>query len=120
MPTFCYRFTSSCKLIRVLQLCFNYNANIANLKWSFCLPVQESTTMAESLGIFTEPKCLVENTPDCKPIVNQDVLQELQKLNKPVVVVAIAGPYRTGKSYLMNQLARRKQGQSINLSYATT
>ena len=60
------------------------------------------------------------NTSDGKLAVNEDVLQELQKLDKQVVVVVIAGPYRTGKSYLMNQLAGYKPGQSINLSYATT
>ena len=47
--------------------------------------------MAESLNIFTQPKCLVESIPDDKLAVNQDVLHELQKLNKQVVVVAIAG-----------------------------
>ena len=99
---------------------YDVELNIDNLKSLFCLVVQESTTMAEMLGIFTEPKCLVESPPDGKLDVNHDVLQELQKLDKPVVVVVIAGPYRTGKSYLMNQLAGQNLGQSISLSYSTT
>ena len=67
--------------------------------------------MAESLTIFTEPKCIVESIPDDKLAVNQDVLQKLQKLNKQVVVVVIAGQYRTGKSYLMNQLVGHRPDQ---------
>ena len=120
IPTFCYRFTSSYKLIRVLQSVCNYITNNANLKSLFCIIVQEPTTTGESLSIFFEPKCLVESTPLGVPAINQDVLRELQKLDKPVVVVVIAGPYRTGKSYLMNQLAGHNAGKSISLSDAIT
>ncbi|XP_061436665.1 guanylate-binding protein 1-like isoform X1 [Lethenteron reissneri] len=38
--------------------------------------------------------------------INEDTAQVLGKIKKPVVVVAIAGKYRTGKSFLMNRLAK--------------
>uniref|UniRef100_A0ACB8FSJ5 Uncharacterized protein n=1 Tax=Sphaerodactylus townsendi TaxID=933632 RepID=A0ACB8FSJ5_9SAUR len=57
-----------------------------------------------------EPMCLIENNLGDKLRVNQEALQLLQKINQPVVVVAIVGLYRTGKSYLMNKLAGKDRG----------
>ncbi|KAL8219642.1 UNVERIFIED_CONTAM: hypothetical protein K2H54_029908 [Gekko kuhli] len=57
-----------------------------------------------------EPMCLIENNPGEKLQVNQEALQLLQRINQPVVVVAIVGLYRTGKSYLMNKLAGKDKG----------
>ena len=72
-----------------------------------------ASIMAESLQIFVTPQCLVESTHDCKLAINQTVFKEMKKLDKPVVVVVIAGPYRTGKSYLMNRLADLRTGQLV-------
>uniref|UniRef100_A0A2K6D4B9 GB1/RHD3-type G domain-containing protein n=1 Tax=Macaca nemestrina TaxID=9545 RepID=A0A2K6D4B9_MACNE len=55
------------------------------------------------------PICLVENNND-KLLVNQQAIQILEKISQPVVVVAIVGLYRTGKSYLMNHLAGQNHG----------
>ncbi|XP_026308657.1 guanylate-binding protein 6-like [Piliocolobus tephrosceles] len=55
------------------------------------------------------PICLVENNND-KLLVNQQAVQILDKISQPVVVVAIVGLYRTGKSYLMNRLAGENHG----------
>ncbi|XP_074191204.1 guanylate-binding protein 6 [Rhinolophus sinicus] len=55
------------------------------------------------------PICLVENNNE-QLSVNQKALQILDKISQPVVVVAIVGLYRTGKSYLMNCLAGQKDG----------
>ncbi|XP_023365702.1 guanylate-binding protein 4-like, partial [Otolemur garnettii] len=55
------------------------------------------------------PICLVENLQE-KMMVNPKALQILKNISQPVVVVAIVGLYRTGKSYLMNRLAGKKQG----------
>ncbi|XP_003418519.1 guanylate-binding protein 6 [Loxodonta africana] len=55
------------------------------------------------------PICLVENQNQ-KLKVNQEAVEILDKISQPVVVVAIAGMYRTGKSYLMNCLAGQKNG----------
>ncbi|XP_068963582.1 guanylate-binding protein 6-like [Petaurus breviceps papuanus] len=58
------------------------------------------------------PICLVENR-NGELTVNQQALQILTSITKPVVVVAIVGLYRTGKSYLMNRLAGKNTGFSL-------
>nr|XP_048309673.1 guanylate-binding protein 2-like [Myodes glareolus] len=59
-----------------------------------------------------EPMCLIENTEE-QLVVNQEALGYLSVIKQPVVVVAIVGLYRTGKSYLMNKLAGKKSGFSL-------
>nr|XP_008999898.2 guanylate-binding protein 4 isoform X1 [Callithrix jacchus]XP_054092478.1 guanylate-binding protein 4 isoform X1 [Callithrix jacchus] len=63
----------------------------------------------ESESIMMAPICLVENQKE-QLTVNSKALQILDKISQPVVVVAIAGIYRTGKSYLMNRLAGKNHG----------
>ncbi|XP_043856559.1 guanylate-binding protein 1-like [Dromiciops gliroides] len=58
------------------------------------------------------PVCLIENI-EGQLIVNQKSLEILSSITEPVVVVAIVGLYRTGKSYLMNKLAGKKSGFSL-------
>lgn len=58
---------------------------------------------------MTAPICLVENY-NMQLSVNQRAIQILEKISQPVVVVAIVGLYRTGKSYLMNRLGGRNRG----------
>uniref|UniRef100_A0A670IP92 GB1/RHD3-type G domain-containing protein n=1 Tax=Podarcis muralis TaxID=64176 RepID=A0A670IP92_PODMU len=60
-----------------------------------------------------KPMCLIENNPNEQLRVNQEALKILQSIQQPVVVVAIVGLYRTGKSYLMNKLAGKKKGFSL-------
>ncbi|XP_042548254.1 guanylate-binding protein 4-like [Dipodomys spectabilis] len=55
------------------------------------------------------PICLVENEKE-QLMVNPKAVKVLEAITKPVVVVAIVGIYRTGKSYLMNRLAGHNQG----------
>ncbi|XP_070637103.1 guanylate-binding protein 6-like [Bos indicus] len=55
------------------------------------------------------PISLVENDNE-QLSVNQEAIETLEKISQPVVVVAIVGLYRTGKSYLMNRLAGQKHG----------
>ncbi|KAL1790106.1 guanylate-binding protein 6-like, partial [Sigmodon hispidus] len=62
---------------------------------------EETTMMA--------PICLVENDKE-QLFVNQKAIEILDKISQPVVVVAIVGLYRTGKSYLMNRLAGQNHG----------
>ncbi|KAL6032850.1 hypothetical protein STEG23_031060, partial [Scotinomys teguina] len=58
------------------------------------------------------PLCLIENVKgQLRP--NQKALEILSAITQPVVVVAIVGLYRTGKSYLMNKLAGKKTGFSL-------
>ncbi|XP_067318173.1 guanylate-binding protein 1-like [Anolis sagrei] len=62
---------------------------------------------------MAHPLCLIENRPDGKLILQEEALAVLQRIRQPVVVVAIVGPYRTGKSYLMNRLAGQRKGFSL-------
>ncbi|CAM4711368.1 unnamed protein product [Caretta caretta] len=59
------------------------------------------------------PICLIENSPAGELRVQQEALRVLAEISQPVVVVAIAGLYRTGKSYLMNKLAGKRTGFSL-------
>lgn len=59
-----------------------------------------------------EPMCLIGNT-DEHLVTNQEALNILSSITQPVVVVAIVGLYRTGKSYLMNKLAGKEKGFSV-------
>ncbi|XP_054448026.1 guanylate-binding protein 6-like [Pteronotus mesoamericanus] len=58
---------------------------------------------------MTAPICLVENKNE-QLSVNQEAVQILDQIAQPVVVVAMVGLYRTGKSYLMNRLAGQNHG----------
>ncbi|XP_067317275.1 guanylate-binding protein 1-like [Anolis sagrei] len=59
------------------------------------------------------PLCLIENRPDGRLVLQEEALAVLRRIRQPVVVVAIVGPYRTGKSYLMNRLAGQRKGFSL-------
>ncbi|KAM6168303.1 uncharacterized protein O8D03_008696 [Erethizon dorsatum] len=63
-------------------------------------------------NLMPQPLCLVENIAE-KLVVKQEALRILSAITQPVVVVAIVGLYRTGKSYLMNKLAGKKKGFSV-------
>ncbi|XP_052034444.1 guanylate-binding protein 1-like [Apodemus sylvaticus] len=58
------------------------------------------------------PVCLIENV-EGQLRANQEALSILSAIQQPVVVVAIVGLYRTGKSYLMNKLAGKNTGFSL-------
>uniref|UniRef100_A0A8C5V701 GB1/RHD3-type G domain-containing protein n=1 Tax=Microcebus murinus TaxID=30608 RepID=A0A8C5V701_MICMU len=59
------------------------------------------------------PVCLIENTKG-QLVANPEALKTLSAITQPVVVVAIVGLSRTGKSYLMNKLAGKKKGFSMD------
>uniref|UniRef100_A0A8D0HAA0 GB1/RHD3-type G domain-containing protein n=1 Tax=Sphenodon punctatus TaxID=8508 RepID=A0A8D0HAA0_SPHPU len=63
--------------------------------------------------LMEEPVCLVGNGADGELEVNPVALKILGGINQPLVVVAIVGLYRTGKSYLMNSLAGKRKGFSL-------
>ncbi|MBZ3876887.1 Guanylate-binding protein 6 [Sciurus carolinensis] len=68
----------------------------------------KQVAMASGLKM-SAPICLVENKNE-QLMVNQQAVQILEEISQPVVVVAIVGLYRTGKSYLMNRLAGQNCG----------
>ncbi|XP_048011468.1 guanylate-binding protein 1-like [Megalobrama amblycephala] len=60
-----------------------------------------------------KPVCLIDTGSDGKLCVPQPALRILQQIQQPVVVVAVVGLYRTGKSYLMNRLAGQQTGFAL-------
>ncbi|MBN3304675.1 GBP1 protein, partial [Amia calva] len=69
--------------------------------------------MANSRVQKSAPVCLIENGEDGQLQVIPEALDVLRHIEQPVVVVAVVGLYRTGKSYLMNKLAGKTQGFSL-------
>ncbi|XP_023660971.2 guanylate-binding protein 2-like isoform X1 [Paramormyrops kingsleyae] len=75
----------------------------------------ESVNSSSIMAGFSmaEPICLIENGKDGKLCVQPKALQILEQIGQRVVVVAVVGLYRTGKSYLMNQLAGKRNGFAL-------
>lgn len=65
--------------------------------------------MASESGMAA-PLCFIENRPDGEFVVQERAVRVLLSIHQPVVVVAVVGLYRTGKSYLMNRLADKRKG----------
>ncbi|XP_042560348.1 guanylate-binding protein 1-like, partial [Clupea harengus] len=64
-------------------------------------------------GYMQAPVCLIDNGTDGRMSVQQGALQILEQIQEPVVVVAVVGLYRTGKSYLLNRLAGKPTGFAL-------
>lgn len=58
-----------------------------------------------------EPICLIKNKKGKGLVVQPEALQLLSEITQPMVVVAIAGQYCSGKSYLLNRLAGQRRGK---------
>ncbi|XP_023994195.1 guanylate-binding protein 1 [Salvelinus sp. IW2-2015] len=58
------------------------------------------------------PMCLINNA-DGELCVEPEAIDYLMGLKQKVVVVAVVGLYRTGKSYLMNKLAQKRSGFAL-------
>uniref|UniRef100_A0A673J7Y5 Guanylate-binding protein 1-like n=1 Tax=Sinocyclocheilus rhinocerous TaxID=307959 RepID=A0A673J7Y5_9TELE len=68
---------------------------------------------APDLLVMDKPVCLIDTASDGKLCVQGSALQVLEQIQQPVVVVAVVGLYRTGKSYLMNRLAGKQTGFAL-------
>ncbi|KAM5256395.1 guanylate-binding protein 6-like [Ctenodactylus gundi] len=68
---------------------------------------------------MSDPVCLVENNNE-QLSVNQEAIRMLEQISEPVVVVAVVGLHRTGKSYLMNRLAGQNHGFSLGSTVQST
>ena len=76
----------------------------------FLVRVSLSRAVMSGTVSMKEPVCLVESDGDgtlCVVPAAQDILNQI---DQHVVVVAVVGLYRTGKSYLMNKLAGKTKG----------
>ncbi|XP_052784150.1 guanylate-binding protein 2-like isoform X2 [Mya arenaria] len=65
------------------------------------------------LEVFKRPLCLISAGSKNELEVEEDTIEQLSKIDLPCVVVAIAGLYRTGKSFLMNCLADQNGGFAL-------
>ncbi|KAL2098615.1 hypothetical protein ACEWY4_005095 [Coilia grayii] len=77
------------------------------------LPRQPEASVTGGSVTMNEPICLIDKGRDGRMSVQQRALQILEQIQQPVVVVAVVGLYRTGKSYLMNRLAGRQSGFAL-------
>ncbi|XP_077129855.1 guanylate-binding protein 1-like [Ranitomeya variabilis] len=59
---------------------------------------------------ISKPMCLVENPENKQFSINQEAKKVLENILQPLVVVSIVGPYRSGKSYLLNKLSGDSEG----------
>ncbi|XP_030639464.1 guanylate-binding protein 1-like [Chanos chanos] len=68
--------------------------------------------MTNQQGPMKSPMCLIKNV-DGLLRTEEKALEHLRGISQPVVVVAVVGLYRTGKSYLMNRLAGKQTGFAL-------
>ncbi|XP_078085496.1 guanylate-binding protein 1-like [Mustelus asterias] len=59
------------------------------------------------------PMLLIKNSAEGSLSVCQDAVDALKRIGQPLVVVAIVGKYRTGKSFLLNRLAGKQEGFAL-------
>ena len=69
----------------------------------------------EKLKLFKEPVQLIAADGSKHLRFNEDAVSELMKINHPVNVVSVVGKYRTGKSLLLNRLARKTKGIYLSI-----
>ncbi|XP_062047661.1 guanylate-binding protein 5-like isoform X2 [Lepus europaeus] len=97
---------------RMEDLCLSVCLHFKQIK-THLFPCRQGNVLdMASESLMAEPLCLIENTNE-QFTVNEEAVQILSAITQPVVVVAIVGLYRTGKSYLMNKLAGKKKGFSV-------
>ena len=49
----------------------------------------------------------------CRFVINEEAIKALNKIEGNVGVISIAGLYRTGKSFVLNQLANSQRGFDV-------
>ncbi|KAJ8332784.1 hypothetical protein SKAU_G00416800 [Synaphobranchus kaupii] len=101
-PTFS-SIRSGSKASRILSLRSTWRVTVSRVV---------EAVMASPVTVMESPLCLIENTGG-NLCVNPEAVDILMGINQPVVVVAVVGLYRTGKSYLMNKLAGKKHGFAL-------
>ena len=67
-------------------------------------------TKTSSVGGFVEEALPLITVHNGQFVPNEQSLQLIQKLKGPIAVISIAGIYRSGKSFLLNQLLRKQIG----------
>ena len=57
-----------------------------------------------------EPVEFITTGSGSELVLNEDIIPLLEKETRPVTVICVVGPYRTGKSYLLNRIMNNKRG----------
>lgn len=71
--------------------------------WPPAASCDSITTVNDSI-YTSEPLPFIQSMPHGQLVVNHLARDMLSRINKPLVVISVAGLYRTGKSFLMNRL----------------
>ena len=79
-------------------------------QWVFYVKTVYRFQKYETLEIFKAPVQLIYADEDKKLHYNENAVRELMEVDHEVNVIAIVGLYRTGKSLLLNRLARETKG----------
>ncbi|XP_061094548.1 guanylate-binding protein 1-like [Conger conger] len=69
--------------------------------------------MSSGKILMAQPECLIKNDEHGNLLVQTKAVEILKQIDQLVVVVAVVGLYRTGKSYLMNKLAGKTKGFAL-------
>ncbi|XP_060552254.1 guanylate-binding protein 6-like [Ruditapes philippinarum] len=85
-------------------------------------PLDQNRWSPKDLTIFQHPMWLIsskieknEAGKETKTLlkIEEEVFDQISKIDWPIVVVAVAGLSKTGKSYLMNRLAKSSKGFEV-------
>ncbi|XP_056400662.1 guanylate-binding protein 1-like [Hyla sarda] len=77
--------------------------------------IRNNTIKMPTVLSMPQPMCLIENDGS-NLVVNKEAEKLLSEIFEPLIVVAIVGKYRTGKSFLMNRLAGCNKGFPLGSS----
>jgi len=106
------------ELLREFHMCLVKHMELVNTHLLDCLYADKILTdtdiqQLECRSLRRMIRC--DQHDDRRPVFSLDdkVIKQLSQIEGRISVVAIAGPYRTGKSWLMNQIARKKLDQGF-------
>lgn len=100
----------------------NYSGSLSNeeLRAVRCNHLESSSNQQEmmenepssplSLEDMEKPHPFITTKSNGSLDINQNLLEYLSSITKPLVIISVAGIYRTGKSYLLNRLLGKQNG----------
>ncbi|XP_030641286.1 guanylate-binding protein 1-like [Chanos chanos] len=89
------------------------NSMYKQSQWTTRSPRGKRIVTISPTEAMPAPVCLIDNDAHGSMRVRREALEILDQITQPVVVVAIVGLYRTGKSFLMNKLAGKHNGFAL-------
>jgi len=92
-------------------------------KWVFSLLLSLMAKPGENQNdMSVSPKHLVSHDENGLLVINEDVLEDLHKMGengRELAVVSIVGPWRSGKSYLLNELISPGKSSTFEIGHTT-